>query len=310
MAEVDPVPEDRAEHPGDQESMADQPPEAELEWWQDPRMPWKGKPGKQDIACWIMFSLTGVYALVMMPLRPVIFAASPYVLAGITGSRTAVVTIGALSAVQDTNWPLGLVLATIAIMKFDWLYFWAGRLWGRGLLEVFANPHTEETGNALFDRQARAKARRAARRVERGEKLAQKFGPLAIFATYLIPLPSAVIFAALGATGMRWRTFLIVNGASSFLTRAGFMYLGHQLGEPAVKVVRIIADYSWYFSLAILGGMVLAWVVRSTLRRRHAATEDLAEDDLTDDGLTDDGLTGDAADDAATVGDEQSRKAD
>lgn len=244
----------------------------ELEWWQDPRMPWQGKPGRQDIACWIMFSLTGVYALVMMPLRPVIFAASPYVLAGITGSRTAVVTIGALTAVQDTLWPLGLMLATIAIMKFDWLYFWAGKLWGRGLLEVFASPRTAETGNALLDRQSRAKARRAERRVERGERIARKFGPFAIFATYLIPLPSAVIFAALAATGMRWRTFLIVNAVSAFVTRAGFMYLGYQLGEPAVEVVRLIADYSWYISLAILGGMLLAWLVRK-LGRRNAHPE-------------------------------------
>lgn len=241
-------------------------------------MPWKGKPGRQDIACWIMFSLTGVYALVMMPLRPVIFAASPYVLAGITGSRTAVVTIGALTAVQDTLWPLGLALATIAIMKFDWLYFWAGKLWGRGLLEVIANPkQPSDSGNALLDRRSRAKARRSARRVERGEQIARKLGPFAIFATYLLPLPSAVIFAALAATGMRWRTFLIVNAVSAFVTRAGFMYLGYLLGEPAVEVVRIIADYSWYLSLAILGGMLLAWLVRKFVRRGASTPEEVAD---------------------------------
>ena len=237
-------------------------------------MPWKGKPGRQDITCWIMFSLTGVYALVMMPLRPVIFAASPYVLAGITGSRTAVVTIGALTAVQDTLWPLGLALATIAIMKFDWLYFWAGKLWGRGLLEIFANPkQPPESGIPLVDRQARAKARRSARRVERGEQIARKLGPFAIFATYLLPLPSAVIFAALAATGMRWRTFLIVNAVSAFVTRAGFMYLG----KPAVEVVRVIADYSWYLSLAILGGMLLAWLVRKFVRRNATTPEEVAD---------------------------------
>lgn len=266
--------EPAADGTGGREPEEQETEEQEPEWWQDPRMPWQGKPGRQDIACWIMFSLTGVYALVMMPLRPVIFAASPYVLAGITGSRTAVVTIGALTAVQDTLWPLGLLLATIAIMKFDWLYFWAGRLWGRGLLEIFASPRTTETGNALVDRRSRAKARRAVRRVERGERIARKFGPFAIFATYLIPLPGPVIFAALAATGMRWRTFLIVNAVSAFVTRAGFMYLGYQLGEPAVEVVRIIADYSWYISLAILGGMFLAWLVRTLLRRKNTPDTD------------------------------------
>ena len=40
---------------------------AAKEWWDDPRMPWKGKPGRQDVLCWIGFSLTGVYALVLLP---------------------------------------------------------------------------------------------------------------------------------------------------------------------------------------------------------------------------------------------------
>lgn len=262
MAEEErpPTPEE-AEEPTSESSDPGAGSEEELEWWQDPRMPWKGKPGKQDIACWIMFSLTGVYALVMMPLRPIIFAASPYVLAGITGSRTAVVTIGALTAVQDTLWPLGLALATIAIMKFDWLYFWAGKLWGRGLIEVVAG-----------------RSKRSARQAERGERIARKLGPFAIAATYLIPLPSAVIFAAVAAAGMRWRTFLLVNAASSFVTRAGFMYLGYRLGEPAVEVVRIIADYSWYLSLAILGGMLLAWLIRKLRRRNAPGPEEVAED--------------------------------
>ena len=43
---------------------------------------------------------------------------------------------------------------------------------------------------------------RAARNADRAERLAVRFGPLAIFTTYVLPLPSAVVYATLGATGM------------------------------------------------------------------------------------------------------------
>lgn len=242
----DAYPTEPAADPGEPAVPAADPVEEEAEekeWWDDPRMPWKSKPGRQDIACWTAFALTGVYALVMLPLRPVIFAASPYVLAGITGSRTAVVTIGALTAVGGGHWwPVGLVLATLAIMKFDWIYFWAGKLWGRGLIEIIAG-----------------RSARSARRAAKAEALADKYGPVAVLATYILPLPSPVIYAAVGSAGMRWRTFLVLDAISAFGTRVLFMFLGYQIGKPAVRVVKVIADYSWYLSLAIIVGMILVW---------------------------------------------------
>ncbi len=217
-------------------------------------MPWKGKPGRADIVCWVFFSLTGIYALVLLPLRPVLLGANPYLLAALGGSRTSAVTIGALAATGVGFWPLGILLGTFGSVKFDWLYWWAGKLWGRGLIDLVAG-----------------KSPRAARNAARAERLAQRFGVGAIMLTYILPLPSAVVYATVAAAGMRLRTFLIVDIATAAATRALYVYLGYQIGAPAVRVVEVIAKYSWWLSIALLVGIFFNLWRQSRKRRKEQA---------------------------------------
>jgi membrane protein DedA with SNARE-associated domain len=232
---------------------ASEEPEVPKEWWDDPRMPWKGKPSRSDLWCWIGFSLTGVYALVLLPLRPVLLGANPYLLAALGGSRVSAVTIGALAATGVGFWPLGLLLGTFGSVKFDPLYWWAGKLWGRGLLEMVSG-----------------RSPRAARNAARAERLAQRYGVLAIVITYLIPLPSAVVYATVGAAGMRLRRFLLTDVLTAAVTRGLLIWLGYSIGEPAVRVLELIARYSWYLSLVLLAGVVLSMVRQSRSRRTPA----------------------------------------
>ena len=228
--------------------------DAPREWWDDPRMPWKGKPGRKDVACWAAFSLTGLYALVLLPLRPVLLGANPYLLAALGGSRVSAVTIGALAATGVGFWPLGLLLGTFGAVKFDWIYWWAGRLWGRGMLEM-----------------ASGRSPRAARNAARAERLAQRFGVAAIALGYVIPLlPGAIIYATVAAAGMSLRKFLLVDVLSAAVTRGLLIWLGWSIGEPAVHVLEVIAQYSWYLSIALLVGVVVT-SVRQSRRRSSAA---------------------------------------
>jgi membrane protein DedA with SNARE-associated domain len=213
-------------------------------------MPWKGKPSRNDVWCWVAFSLTGVYALVLLPLRPVLLGANPYLLAGLGGSRVSAVTIGALAATGVGFWPLGLLLGTFGSVKFDALYWWAGKLWGRGLIEMVSG-----------------RSPRAARNAARAERLAQRFGVLAIVITYLIPLPSAVVYATVGAAGMRLRRFLLVDVLTAAVTRGLLIWLGYSIGQPAVHVLEVVARYSWYLSLVLLAGVVVSMVRQSRSRR-------------------------------------------
>jgi membrane protein DedA with SNARE-associated domain len=228
---------------------ADDPPSEPKSPWDDARLPWKGSPSRSDILCWVGFSLTGLYGLAMLPLRPVLLGANPVLLGFLTGSNSAMVTIGALAATGVGSWPFPLLLGAIGIMKFDLIFWWAGRLWGRGLLEVMSG-----------------RSARAARAAARAERLAQRFGVIAILVTYLpIPLPGPIVYATVGAAGMRLRTFLLVDFLGALVSRAGYIWLGYALGQRAVDVVEVIARYSLWLSLLLVAGILIA-----AFRRRGA----------------------------------------
>lgn len=234
--------------PDEQGTEGDEPKKDEPKaWWDDPRMPWKGKPTKADIWCWVGITAIGIFALIMLPLRPILLGYTPYVLVGLTGSRTGMVTIGALGATGDPWWPLGLVIGIISIIKFDLVYFLAGRLWGRGLIEVF-------TGDSP----------RARKNAARAERWALKWAAPAVAFTYVpIPMPAPVIYATVAMAGMSWRKFIIVNLISATVLQTGWLLLGWALGEPAVRVLDVYADYAMYVSLAIIAGMIIVALWRS-----------------------------------------------
>ncbi len=252
------APDDRAEGGHDRvpsASGAPDPGEApETEWWRDPRLPWTGRPSRSDVLCWAGLSVSGLVSFALLPLRPALLAANPLALAALTGSRTAVVALGALAAVGRTDWWwVGLVLATISVVKFDPLVWWAGRLWGRGVLDLVAG-----------------RSPRAARNVDRAERLALRWRAPAIALTYVVPvLPTGVVYATAGASGMTLRAFLAVDVAAAFATRCLYLYLGYRIGQPAVDVLDAIADWSLWLSLALL-----AVVLVGSVRAARAATQD------------------------------------
>ncbi|GAB3711836.1 DedA family protein [Mariniluteicoccus flavus] len=228
--------------------------EPEKEWWDDPRLPWGHRPTRADMACFWLMGALGIYGLALMPFRAVLIT-RPYLAAALTGSRTGVVMIGAYAAANhDTRMvPLWWAIATLSVMKFDPIYFWAGKLWGRGVFEMVAG-----------------RSPRARRNAERAEKFAQRFEIPAIFLTYLpIPLPASVIYATLGAAGMTWRKFLVTNVVFAGLMQALYLYLGYRIGEPAVVVVKEYAKWAWYVTLGIIAAMIISWWVNE--RRKKAA---------------------------------------
>lgn len=231
----------------------------EKEWWEDARMPWKGKPGRRDIGLWIAFTLTGLYSLALLPLRPILIGKLPLLLVGLTGSRSGLVTIGALAALGRADWWwVGWIVGSISLIKFDPIFFFAGRLWGRGLIQVFAG-----------------RSKRAARGADRAERLARKYSIAAIVVSYVVPIPSPVIFATLGTAGMRIRTFVAVDLASALAINALWLYLGHRLGQRAVDVVNVIARYSTWVSLALVGFVVISAIWGA--RRRAAGGQPESE---------------------------------
>jgi membrane protein DedA with SNARE-associated domain len=237
----------------DPNAPTDGPADAEKEWWDDPRMPWKGKPGRADILCWAGFSVSGIIGLIMIPLRPILIAHNVLLLVAITGSRSGLVTTGALAAVGRADWwPIALVVGILSCVKWDPLFWWAGKLWGRGLIDVVAG-----------------RSKWAAKNADRAERLARRFAVPAVLLAYIVPLPAAVIYATVGMAGMRLRTFLAVDLFGSVVLCSLYVYLGHRLGQHAVDVVEVIARYSGYISIGLLVIIIGQAVWRA---KRKAAT--------------------------------------
>lgn len=222
------------------------------EWWDDPRMPWTGKPGRRDIWCWACIAFLGVYGLATLPLRTWLLGLNSYALAAFSGSNIAMVDIGAGLRVGDEQWWwVGLLMGALTSIKFSWIFWWAGRLWGHGIIEVIAN-----------------RSRFAARTAAGAERLAKKFGGAGVFLVWFVPFfPQAVVFALAGDVGMRLRKFLLINFAAALAYRGLWMFLGFRIGEPAKDFVDVLARYSTYLTYGAIAVVVVLSIVRGQRAR-------------------------------------------
>lgn len=221
------------------------------EWWDSPGMPWKHEPGRADKQCmgWILFM--GLFGLAMLPLRGWLLGLNPPLLVALTGSRSGTAAMGALTSQHlAPHWWLSLLFGSLMSIKFDWVYWWAGKLWGRGMIEVWAG-----------------QSKRANRNYERAERWAHKLGWVGIFVAYVpIPLPlMQVIFVLAGATGMGWKKFMVLDFISSTLWLAGYFALGWWVGEPAVQLLKQYARIANYVAIALVVFIIAStmWAQRS-----------------------------------------------
>lgn len=240
------------------------------EWWQDPSMPWKQKPGRSDIACLIWLGALGVFSMLMLPLRAWLMGAPDRIplLVALTGSRTGTAMLGAVVRTGDyaVNWNLGghliavsfivpMIAAVIMSCKFDWIYWWAGKLWGRGMIEVWAG-----------------KSERARRRYERVERWAGKVGWIAFILAYVpIPLPlMAVVFVLAGASGMRLRRFIALDAVVCAGWTVLFFVLGYWVGTPITDVLNIYSKVANYVTIAMVV-VVVGWSILNSVKKTREA---------------------------------------
>ncbi|WP_168582471.1 DedA family protein [Gephyromycinifex aptenodytis] len=202
-------------------------------------------PTRADRIALTLIAVSGVYGIVMMLARPTLLGFNPLLLACLTGSRSALVTIGALAATGGTSLSVvgvAFVVASFSLIKLDLLFWWAGSLWG----DFFIRSITGSSKGAL-------------RRAERAEGLARRYHTLAVLITNIpiLPIPRAIVFAVLGTAGTSFRAIFAVDLAAAAVVQGLWLYLGYTVGEPVVQVVEVIAKYSLWITLVILAGVIL-----------------------------------------------------
>jgi len=221
------------------------------------RAPWGHTAGRADKVIVALLALYVAYSLVLWPLVPALIGSHPLLLEILSGSTLAEVTVGAHSRLGEVPLWFAVAAGLPATMIFDWVFWWAGRRWGDRALHLLLGRGSSP----------RSVARREARAV-RLERLAERYGPAGVVLAYYLPLPTVLIYAAAGLSGMRLRTFLVLDLLGTLLWVGPAVGLGYAIGKPAVDVVHRIDHYSTLLTIVV----VLVVIGAQARRRRQALT--------------------------------------
>jgi membrane protein DedA with SNARE-associated domain len=215
--------------------------------WNDPRLPWLGKPRTADILCWAGIVLSGLFYWTLLPLRVSLIGTHPVVAEVLNGSTESIISAAAFARAGDGTLAVVLLAAIPGLMKFDILYWWAGRLWGERFLMALP-------GN-----------KRVAKSMERVRRSGRKFTWPAVLVSSFLPIPRAIIFVIVGWAGMRLVTFLVLDLIGVLLWAGLLAGLGYALGHSAVVAAKTVSHYSLWFTIGIVALTVLL-TVRSQRR--------------------------------------------
>jgi membrane protein DedA with SNARE-associated domain len=215
--------------------------------WDDPRLPWQGKPRTADILCWLGIVLSGLLYWVLLPLRVSLVGTHPVVAELLNGSIESIISAAAFARTGHGTLAVVVLAAIPGLMKFDALYWWAGRLWGERFIMVLPG------------------SRRVARHMPRVQRAGRKVTWPAVVVSSFLPIPRAIIFVVAGWAGMRLVTFLILDLIGVLLWIGLLAGLGYTLGHHAVVAAQAISHYSWWFTIGIVALSVL-FIVRSQRR--------------------------------------------
>ena len=215
--------------------------------WNDPRLPWLGKPRTADILCWAGIVLSGLFYWTLLPLRVSLIGTHPVVAEVLNGSTESIIAAAAFARAGDGTLAVVLLAAIPGLMKFDILYWWAGRLWGERFLMALP-------GN-----------KRVVKSMERVRRSGRKFTWPAVLVSSFLPIPRAIIFVIVGWAGMRLVTFLVLDLIGVLLWAGMLAGLGYALGHHAVVAAKTVSHYSLWFTIGLVALTVLL-TVRSQRR--------------------------------------------
>jgi membrane-associated protein len=206
-----------------------------------------------DVVCAGLLVATAISSWVAIAMIPSLIGSHPVLLEALGGSEPSMLVAGAFARVGHVSLALALIAPVLGLANMDPLLWWGGRRWGRSLVArtLPTGPKTE-------------------RRIGRAEQWFARWGGWAIVAARFLPVPSPLLYAAAGWTGMAlWRFVLLdVIGALAY---AGLIVgLGYVIGHPAAAVVSSVTHYALAVTVALI--VVMAAIAIWHQRRRRTGT--------------------------------------
>jgi membrane-associated protein len=207
----------------------------------------EGPMRRRRIICLSVIVGYAIYSLVGLAAIPSLIASNPVLLELLRGSTAALVAGGAFARVGRASLVLAVLAPFPTLMLADPFVWWAGKLWGPAAIELIAGQGAQH----------RRGVKRAMRVVERSRSWGIVFG-------YILPIPTAVIYAAAGWTGMPLWRFLVLDLIGTGIWVGLIVGLGYAIGHPAVHVAHEISHYGLLATLAIVVFAVVIGVWRGS----------------------------------------------
>ena len=167
-----------------------------------------GGPGEPTSSCWAAIVLSGIYYWAMLPFRAELVGTHPVLGELLNGSTESIIAAAAFARVGHGTLVVVLLAAVPGLMKFDVIYWFAGRLWGERLILLLSG-----------------KRNRGVKYMSRVQRWGRKFTWPAVLVSQFLPIPTAIIYAVAGWAGMQLVTFLILDAIGSLRGRACWLAL-------------------------------------------------------------------------------------
>lgn len=102
---------------------------------------WDGKLERFDIFLFVAILLSGIYVLVFFFVVFLLVGIHLVLFELLRGLMIVMVTMGVMVRIGDQLLIVVVVAVIFGLMMFDWVYWWAGRCWGRCVIELFIGNH-------------------------------------------------------------------------------------------------------------------------------------------------------------------------
>ncbi len=205
---------------------------------------------RAEALCIAGLAFSGLYALATLPFAPSLLGSHPVLLELLRGSTPAMVAGGAFARVGQASLVLALLAPLPTLFMADPFLFWAGRIWGPEVVGMIGG---------------KRRSARSLRWQARAQHWSEHYGSWVLLFSYFLPVPSALILAGAGWTGMPVRRFVVLDLAGTSLWIVTNVLLGYLVGQSAVDVAKAIGHYSLYVSIALVVLVVVISARRSRL---------------------------------------------
>ena len=214
--------------------------------------------------CWAGIVLSGIYYWALLPFVAPLVGTRPVLLEVLNGNSAAIISAAAFARIGHGSLAVVLLAAIPGLMKFDLLYWWAGRLWGERIIALLSG-----------------RRNRGGRYMTRVQRWGRKFTWPAMLVAQFLPIPTAIIYVVVGWAGMRLVTFLILDAIGTLAWAGMLAGLGYELGHHAVVVAQTISHYGLWISIALVVIIVVSQVRSQRRMMRLARPADPAGDEQT-----------------------------